>query len=63
LGDHSNWYCVLDEARTVLLEQQLSTTAKAPQEVFGGMPRSRSALQTGMRSPWGVGCSANRGTK
>jgi len=52
LGDRSSWYCVLDEAGTVLLEQRLSTTPKAMREVFGGMPRSRIALETGMHSPW-----------
>jgi transposase len=36
----------------VLLEQKLSTTPKAMQEVFGGMPQSRIALETGMHSPW-----------
>jgi len=52
LGDRSSWYCVLDEAGEVLLEQRLSTTPKAMREVFGGMPRSRVALETGMHSPW-----------
>jgi transposase len=52
LGDRSSWYCVLDEAGEVLLEQKLSTTPKAMKEVFGGMPRSRIALETGMHSPW-----------
>jgi transposase len=52
LGDRSSWYCVLDEAGSVLLEQRLSTTAKALREVFGGMPQSRMALETGMHSPW-----------
>src|SRR5579864_353706 len=52
LGDRSSWYCVLDEAGSVLLEQRLSTTSKALREVFGGMPRSRIALETGMHSPW-----------
>ena len=45
LGDRSSWYCVLDEAGTVVLEQKLSTTPKAMKEVFGGMPRSRIAHQ------------------
>jgi transposase len=36
LGDGSNWYCVLDEAGNVLLEQRVSTTPKAMKEVFGG---------------------------
>src|SRR2546422_3326827 len=52
LGDRSSWYCVLDEAGEVLLEQKLGTTPKAMKEVFGGMPRSRIALETGMHSPW-----------
>jgi transposase len=52
LGDRSSWYCVLDEAGTVLREQKLSTTAKALQAVFGGLPRSRIALETGTHSPW-----------
>src|SRR5579864_9438761 len=52
LGDRSSWYCVLDEAGSVLLEQRLSTTSKAVREVFGGMPRSHIALETGMHSPW-----------
>ena len=52
LGDRSSWYCVLDERGEVLLERRLSTTPKAIREVFGGMPRSRIALETGMHSPW-----------
>jgi transposase len=52
LGDRTSWYCVLGEAGSVLLEQKLSTTAKALQAVFGGMPRSRIALETGTHSPW-----------
>jgi transposase len=52
LGDRWSWYCVLDEAGEVLLEQKVTTTPKALREVFGGMPRSRIALETGMHSPW-----------
>jgi hypothetical protein len=52
LGDRSSWYCVLDGAGEVLLEQKLSTIPKAMKDVFGGMPRSRIALETGMHSPW-----------
>jgi transposase len=36
----------------VLLEQKVSTTPKGMKEGFGGMPRSRIALETGMHSPW-----------
>ena len=52
LGDRSSCYCVLDEAGDVLMEQRLSTTPKAITEVFGAMPRSRIALETGTHSPW-----------
>jgi transposase len=52
LGDRSSWYCVLDETGNVLLEQKLATTPRAMTEVFGGMPRSRVALETGTHSPW-----------
>ena len=52
LGDRSSWYCVLDETGNVLLEQKVATTPKAMTEGFGGMPRSRIALETGTHSPW-----------
>ena len=52
LGDRSSWYCVLNETGEVLLEQKLGTTPKAMKEVFGNVPRSRIALETGMHSPW-----------
>jgi transposase len=56
LGDRSSWYCVLDEAGSVLLEQRVSTNPKAMKEVFGGMPRSRIALETGCIRPGSVVC-------
>lgn len=47
---------MLDETGEVILEQKVGTTPKAMKEVFGGIPRSRIALetgmQTGMHSPW-----------
>jgi transposase len=52
LGDRNSWYCVLDEAGQVQLEQRVRTSAKALQEVFGEMPCSRVALETGTHSPW-----------
>src|SRR6478672_5819395 len=52
LGDRSSWYCVLDEAGEVRLEQKLGTTPKAMKEMFGAMPRSRIALEIGTHSPW-----------
>ena len=52
LGDRNSWYCVLDEAGQIQLEQRVRSNAKALQEVFGGMPRSRVGLETGTHSPW-----------
>ncbi|MGH9544293.1 MAG: hypothetical protein ACRD23_03665, partial [Terriglobales bacterium] len=45
LGDRNSWYCVLDEAGQIQLEQRVRTTAKALGEVFGGMPRCRIVLE------------------
>jgi transposase len=61
LGDRSSWYCVLDERGEVVLEQRLGTTPKAMREVFGAMPRSRIALETGMHSPWVSRCLSELG--
>ena len=52
LGDRSSWYCVLDEAGQIQLEQRVRTNGKALREAFGAMPRSRIALETGTHSPW-----------
>jgi hypothetical protein len=50
LGDRHSWYCVLDEGGQIQLEQRVGTNAKALREVFGGLPRSRVALETTNRS-------------
>lgn len=52
LGDRNSWYCVVDEAGRIQVEQRVRTTAKALREVFGGMPPSRIALEIGTHSPW-----------
>ena len=52
---------MLDESGSIVLEQKLSTTPKAMKEVFGGMPRSRIALETGMHSPWVSRCLSELG--
>ena len=52
LGDGTSCYCVLEESGQIVLEQRVSTTVKALREEFGGMPRSRMVLETGMHSPW-----------
>ena len=52
LGDRSSWYCMLEEAGSIVVEQKLSTPPKAMKEAFGAMPNCRIALETGMHSPW-----------
>jgi transposase len=52
LGDRNSWYCVLDDAGQIQLEQRVRTHAKALREVFSAMPRSRIALEIGTHSPW-----------
>src|ERR1700740_3695586 len=46
-GDRNSWYCVLDPAGQVRVEQRIRTTGKGLREVFGSLPRSRVALETG----------------
>ena len=52
LGDRFTYYCVLDEAGEVMVEDKLPTTKPGIQQVFGQIPRSRVALETGAHSPW-----------
>jgi len=52
LGDRNSWYCVVDGGGQIQLEQRVGTSAKALQEVFGAMPRSRVVLESGTHSPW-----------
>ena len=52
LGDRTSHYCILNEAGEVIWESKLPTTPKGIEEVFGRIPRSRIALETGMHSPW-----------
>ncbi len=52
LGDRNSWYCMVDEAGQIRVEQRVRTNAKALEEVFGALPRCRIALETGTHSPW-----------
>jgi transposase len=52
LGDRWSFYCVLEEAGEVLLEQKLPTTPEAMKQTFGKIPRSLIALEAGTHSPW-----------
>ncbi len=51
LGDRWSRYRVL-EVGDIVLERKLTTTPEAMKQVFGRMPRSRIALETGAHSPW-----------
>jgi transposase len=52
LGDRWSFYCVLDEAGKIILEQRVSTTAEGLKQTFARIPRSLIALETGTHSPW-----------
>src|ERR1700692_2802651 len=52
LGDRWSFYCVLDQAGQIILEQKLPTTPEAMKQTFGKIPRSLIALETGTHSPW-----------
>src|SRR5712672_4104366 len=52
LGDRWSFYCVLDEAGQVILEQKLPTTPEAMKKTFEKIPRSLIAMETGTHSPW-----------
>src|SRR5713101_6644685 len=52
LGDCWSFYCVLDEAGQIILEQKLPTTPEAMKQTFGKIPRNLIALETGTHSPW-----------
>jgi len=52
LGDCWSFYCVMNEAGQIILEQTLPTTPEAVKQTFGKIPRSLIALETGTHSPW-----------
>jgi transposase len=52
LGDRWSFYCVLDEAGEIILEQKVATTPEAMKRTFEKIPRSLIALETGTHSPW-----------
>src|ERR1700677_842680 len=52
LGDRWSFYCVLEEAGKILLEQKVATTPEAMKQTFGKIPRSLIALESGTHSPW-----------
>jgi hypothetical protein len=62
LRDRSSWYCMLDEAVEMVLEQKLGIR-QAMREVFSRMPRSRIAPETGIIRRGLAVCRASWATK
>ena len=52
LGDRWSFYCILDEAGKLILEQKVPTTPEGMKQAFARTPRSLMALETGTHSPW-----------
>jgi len=52
LGDRSSFYCVLNSAGEVILEERIATSPEAMKKTFEKMRASRIALETGTHSPW-----------
>src|SRR6202023_63866 len=52
LGDRWSFYCVLEEAGQIILEQKVPTTPEAMKQTFSRIPQSHIALETGTHSPW-----------
>jgi len=52
LGDRWSFYCVLEEAGKIIVEQKVPTTPEAVKQTFSRVPQSRIALETGTHSPW-----------
>src|SRR6202795_1633024 len=52
LGDRWSFYCVLEEAGKIILEQKVPTTSEAMKQTFSRIAQSRIALETGTHSPW-----------
>jgi transposase len=52
LGDRSSFYCVLNGAGEVILEERAATSPEAMTKTFQKMAASRIALETGTHSPW-----------
>ncbi|HVI79681.1 MAG TPA: hypothetical protein VM715_16230 [Candidatus Acidoferrum sp.] len=56
LGDRSSCYCVLDESGRMVMEQKVSTTAKALEAAFGACRAAASRWRLGCIRRGSVGC-------
>ena len=68
LGDRWSFYCILDEAGEILLEQKVATTPEAMKQIFEKIPRSliagdRNTFSLGKPAAKGAGASGARGPR
>ena len=63
LGDRWSFYCILDEAGKIILEQKVPTTPEGMKQTFRRIPRSLIAMETGTHSPWVSRLLRSWGTK
>ena len=69
LGDRWSFYCVLDEAGKIILEQKVATTPEAMKQTFGKIPRSldrpgdRNTFALGQPAVNGAGTRSDRGAR
>src|SRR5712671_7997596 len=52
LGDRWSFYCVLDEAGKIILEQKVTMPPEVMKQTFSKIPQGLIALETGTHSPW-----------
>src|SRR5213075_950315 len=52
LADRWSFYCVLDEAGKIILEQKVAMTPEAMKQTFSKIPQGLIALETGTHSTW-----------
>ena len=69
LGDRWSFYCVLDEAGKIILEQKVATTPEAIQQTFGKdtakshRPGDRNTFAMGEPAVNGAGTRSDRGAR
>src|ERR1700738_3549908 len=61
LGDRWSFYCILDEAGRIILEQKVPTTPEAMKQTFSRIPQSRIAM--GKPVVNGAGTRSDRGAR
>src|SRR6202171_75727 len=68
LGDRWSFYCILDEAGKIILEQKVATTPEAMKQTFGKIPESdrpgdRNTFALGKPAVNRAGTRSDRGAR